>query len=94
MSFDFKLEVSIWVDSVLPLNISHIVSPNIPHRANMHKMVMTLLSLSNSLNFVTAKTVDTVLSTALNYAPDVLPTFLAEIPEDVKAKSRKPAIRQ
>jgi len=48
----------------------------------------------NSLNFVTAETINTVLSTALNHTPEVMPTLLKEIPEDVKARKHKPIIQQ
>ncbi len=48
----------------------------------------------NALNFVTARSIDTVLETALNKITDSVPTFLADIPEDVKSKSRKPTIQQ
>ncbi len=49
----------------------------------------------NSLHFVTAKTVDTVLETALNRntAP-VLDELLTPIPEEARAGRRKPGIRQ
>ena len=51
-------------------------------------------TVRNALNFVTARSVDTVLATALNQKKEIVPTILADIPEDVKAKSRKPVIRQ
>ena len=51
-------------------------------------------TVRGALNFVTARSVDTVLATALNHKKEIDPTILAEIPEDVKTKSRKPAIRQ
>lgn len=47
-----------------------------------------------ALNFVTAQNVQIVLDTALNCDSKMIPTLLAEIPEDVKQKSRKPGIRQ
>ena len=47
-----------------------------------------------ALNFVTAQTVRTVLDTALNREAEMVPTILADIPEDMKQKSRKPGIRQ
>lgn len=47
-----------------------------------------------ALNFVTAQNVQIVLDTALNCDSEMIPTLLAEIPEDVKQKSRKPGIRQ
>ncbi len=51
-------------------------------------------TVRNSLNFVTAKTVDTVLDTALVRQPDIVTAMLADIPEKVKTKTRKPSIRQ
>lgn len=51
-------------------------------------------TVRKSLNFVTAETVDTVLYTALNYPPEVMPTILTNIPADLKTKSRKPGLRQ
>jgi ATP-dependent Lon protease len=51
-------------------------------------------TVRKSLNFVTAQTVDTVLSTALNRnTNEMMPTILS-IPEDVKGTSRRPDIRQ
>ena len=47
-----------------------------------------------SLNFISAKTVDTVLNAALNRPSEPVPAMLADIPEQVQKKSRKPAIRQ
>ena len=47
----------------------------------------------NSLNFVTAQTIDTVLSTALNYKSELEPTILQNIPDDVKLKKHN-TIRQ
>ncbi len=51
-------------------------------------------TVRSALNFVTAQTVDTVLSTALNKKTEIVPTLLQEIPEEVRTKSRKPEIRQ
>jgi len=51
-------------------------------------------TVRNSLNFVTAQTVDTVLDTALNKMTEAVPAILSDIPEEVKAKNRKPVIRQ
>ena len=48
----------------------------------------------NSLNFITASSVETVLEAALNRKAETIPpAILSSIPEDVK-KSRKPGIRQ
>ena len=51
-------------------------------------------TVRNSLNFVVAQNIETVLETALNRMTEVVPTILSDIPEDVKAKNRKPVIRQ
>lgn len=47
-----------------------------------------------SLNFITAKTVDTVLNAALNRTTEAAPVILSDIPEQVQKNSRKPGIRQ
>ena len=51
-------------------------------------------TVRNSLNFVVAQTVDTVLDTALNKKSEIVPTLLQDIPEDVKSRTHKPSIRQ
>ena len=51
-------------------------------------------TVRKSLNFISAQTVDTVLDAALNKKHEVVPTLLADIPNDVKQKGRKPGIRQ
>ena len=51
-------------------------------------------TVRNSLNFVTAQTVETVLNTALNHKAEIMPTILKDIPEDVKLKSRNTRIQQ
>jgi ATP-dependent Lon protease len=48
----------------------------------------------NSLNFVTAQTIDTVLETALNKVTEIVPSVLVDIPEDMKAKKHTTTIRQ
>lgn len=48
----------------------------------------------NSLVFVTAETIDTVLNTALNRTSEVMPALLQDIPEEVKSRKHKPTIRQ
>ena len=50
-------------------------------------------SVRASLNFITAKTVDTVLETALVRQHEILSPMLSDIPQDLK-KSSKPSIRQ
>ena len=51
-------------------------------------------TVRKSLNFISAQTVDTVLSAALNSKTEIVPTILSDIPGDMKPKSRKPGIRQ
>ena len=51
-------------------------------------------TVRNSLNFVTAQTIDTVLETALNKVTEVNHGVIVGIPEDMKVKSHAPAIRQ
>ncbi len=51
-------------------------------------------TVRSALNFVTAQTVDTVLETALNKVTEVVPTILADIPEEIMTKPHKPVIRQ
>ena len=51
--------------------------------------------LCNSLNFITAQTVDTVLDAALNRTSDSFaPAILNNLPDDVKKQTRKPGLRQ
>ncbi len=45
-------------------------------------------TVRKSLNFITAKTVDTVLDAALKRSGEVIPTILNEIPADMKSRSR------
>ena len=52
-------------------------------------------TVRRSLNFITARTVDTVLEAALNnLAEDNVPVLLNKLPEDVKGKNRNTGIRQ
>ena len=51
-------------------------------------------TVRNSLNFVTAQTIDTVLETALNKVTEVNHGVIVGIPEDMKVKSHAPVIRQ
>ncbi len=48
----------------------------------------------NSLNFITAQNIETVLSAALNHKSEMIPSILQNIPDNVKMKSHKPGIRQ
>ena len=51
-------------------------------------------TVRRQLNFVSAKTVETVLDAALNCQPEHVPTILGELPGDVKNKARKPGLQQ
>ena len=51
-------------------------------------------TVRNSLNFVTAESVETVLRTALNIKPEPIATILRDIPEEMKQKPHKSVIRQ
>ena len=47
-----------------------------------------------SLNFITAETIDVVLKAALNENVEVIHGLLQDLPDEVKGRTRKPAIRQ
>ena len=51
-------------------------------------------TVRRQLNFVTARTVDTVLDVALNRKTEMAPAILGEIPMDVKPKAKTPGLRQ
>jgi len=51
-------------------------------------------TVRKSLNFITAQTVDTVLSAALNQNTNEMMPAILNIPEDIKGASRRPDIRQ
>ena len=48
----------------------------------------------NSLNFIAAQSVDTVLDAALNRKTEIAAVLLKDIPGDVKSKARKTSIQQ
>jgi len=51
-------------------------------------------SVRRQLNFISAKTVDTVLEAALNRKTEMAPAILGDLPVDVKSKAPKPGLRQ
>ena len=51
-------------------------------------------TVRRQLNFISAQTVDTVLEAALNLQKEVVPTILADIPPDMKAKVKNSRLRQ
>ena len=71
--------------------ISTVIIPN-DNEKDLEEIDQTV---RKALNFISAKTVDTVLDVALNRsAQEVVPTLLNTIPDDVKNNARKPEIRQ
>lgn len=48
----------------------------------------------SALNFVTAQSIEAVLDTALNGKTEMKPAILQDLPEELKTKMHKPAIRQ
>ena len=51
-------------------------------------------TVRRQLNFISAQTMDTVLSAALNRPAEASPTILTELPGDVRTRVRKPGLRQ
>ena len=51
-------------------------------------------TVRRQLNFVVARTVDTVLDTALNREMELAPAILGEIPPEKKHKTQKSELRQ
>ena len=51
-------------------------------------------AVRRQLNFVSARTVDTVLEVALNHKTEISPTILGELPVDVKSKATQPGLQQ
>ncbi len=51
-------------------------------------------TVRRQLNFISARTVDTVLEAALNRPMEPKPTILGQIPGDMAAKAPKPGLRQ
>ena len=51
-------------------------------------------TVRSALNFITAQTVDTVLTTALNQKTEIIAPVLHDLPSDVLPKNHKPVIRQ
>lgn len=51
-------------------------------------------TVRRQLNFISARSVETVLDAALNRQVEAAPTVLGTLPEDAAAKVRRPAIQQ
>ena len=76
--------------AALRYGISTVVIPE-DNRRDLEEIDHTV---RKSLNFVTAKTIDTVLAVALKKSSEVLPTILNDLPGEVKQHPRNPEIRQ
>ena len=51
-------------------------------------------SVRKQLNFICCQSVDAVLNAALNRQGEIPPALYTDLPEEVKAKARKPGLRQ
>jgi len=51
-------------------------------------------TVRRQLNFISARTVDTVLEAALNRKTEATPAILGELPVEVRNKAPKPGLRQ
>lgn len=51
-------------------------------------------TVRSQLNFITARSVETVLNAALNRQVEAMPTVLGTLPEDASSKVRRPGIQQ
>ena len=76
--------------AALRYGISTVIIPE-DNRRDLEEIDQTV---RKSLNFITAKTVDTVLDAALKRNGEMIPTILADIPADVKPRTRKNSIQQ
>ena len=65
--------------------ISTVIIPE-DNRRDLEEIDQTV---RKSLNFITAKTVDTVLDAALKRNGEIIPTILTDIPGDMKPRSRR-----
>ena len=73
--------------------LRHGISTVIIPEDNLRDLEQIDQTVRKRLNFVTARTVDTVLDTALIRGTEMVSTVLTEIPRDMK-KTHKPIIRQ
>lgn len=74
--------------------LRHGISTVIIPQDNLRDLEEIDQTVRNSLNFVAAHTVDTVLETALVHTGTVTAAILPDIPENIKTRSRKPSLRQ
>ena len=74
--------------------LRHGISTVIIPQDNLRDLEAIDQTVRNSLNFVAARPVDTVLETALVRNGSVNAPILSDIPENIKTRSRKPSLRQ
>ena len=74
--------------------LRHGISTVIIPQDNLRDLEEIDQTVRNSLNFVAARTIDTVLETALVHTNSANAAILADIPENIKTRSRKPSLRQ
>ena len=76
--------------AALRYGISTVIIPE-DNRRDLEEIDQTV---RRSLNFITAKSVDTVLDAALKRNGELIPTILADIPAECKSRSRNNSIQQ
>ena len=74
--------------------LRHGISTVIIPQDNLRDLEEIDQTVRNSLNFVAARTIDTVLETALVRTNSANAPILTDIPENIKTRSRKPSLRQ
>ena len=74
--------------------LRHGISTVIIPEDNLRDLEEIDQSVRKRLNFVTARTVDTVLDTALVRPRAAIAPVLTEIPQSIQKKDAKPSIRQ
>ena len=74
--------------------LRHGISTVIIPKDNERDLAEIDQTVRKQLNFILASHVDTVLDAALNRTAAIDPAMLADIPKDVKQRTRKPSIRQ
>lgn len=76
--------------AALRYGISTVIIPE-DNRRDLEEIDQTV---RKSLNFITAKTMDTVLEAALKQNAEMIPTLLTDLPVDVKTRARNNTLHQ
>jgi ATP-dependent Lon protease len=74
--------------------LRHGISTVIIPQDNLRDLEEIDQTVRNSLNFGAARSMDTVLETALLRGNAMTPTMIPDIPGEIKTRSRKPSLRQ